>query len=937
LLVIVGALFSHALTALAEEKKPSPDQPLPQDTGAAGLRLALKQLSTTARLMHTTAHPDDEDGGMLTLEARGLGTHTLLMTLTRGEGGQNKLGSSLFDSLGVLRTLELLQSDRYYGVEQRFSHVADFGFSKTADETLQKWGGHDPGLGDIVRVIRTFRPDVLVARFTGTARDGHGNHQASAILTKEAFRAAADPSRFPEQIREGLLPWQAKKLYMGRLCWDNTSECEKDYTVKMNTGVKDPDLGMSYIQFALEGLRHQLSQGAAQWRVEPGDRFSYYKLVDSVVPNTTDAAGHEESFFDGMDTTLSGLAAKLGDEEKNVPSLKPGLEKLASLVKQATERAQTDSSNASAPLLAIQQRLSDLIAGVGKSKLSPPSKNAVLQALREKQAQAETALNLAMNVSLEASVDPPDGREKGAPTQDNALTVVSAGQKLSVTVKFRNGSNYNLWLDRISFDGPDGWLQGQDRPSLTKDLTTETAADKEVTDQGVIKPGHYAAVKFNLRVPEDTPWTRPAWHRVEPETESLNTVDDEQYATLPFPPPLLPVHAAYRVEKPKDKSLDLFGAVLLWSALGRVTEIRSTVVVPYLDEQKNERKSPLAVAPSFSLALEPSTQAIPVEDGNKIKVKVGVSYNFPTPDRSVVRLQVPQGWHVDPAEIQVPYGLRGEKKDFEFRVVPSGLREGRYLLSASVYEGGKRYTDGYSLITREDLGASYYYQPAIQKLSVVDVKVPRDLKIGYIMGAGDEIPTALRQLGVDLEVIAPDTLSKADFSRFSTVVLGIRAYDTQKEVVANNQRLLDYVSNSGTLIVQYNAGAGDFNSGKFTPFSTHLSRARVSVEEAPVEILAPQDSIFHFPNEITQKDFDGWIQERGLYFMDQWDDKFTPLLTCNDPGESPQKGGLLRAKYGKGTYIYTGYAFFRQLPAGVPGAVRLFVNLLAAGHEPATH
>src|SRR5882762_2507310 len=268
--------------------KVSPDQPLPQDVGAAGLRLTIKRLGTTARLMHTTAHPDDEDGGMLTFESRGRGTHTLLMTLTRGEGGQNKVGSSLLDSLGVLRTLELLGADRYYGVDQRFSRVADFGFSKNPEETLQKWQGHDVALGDMVRVIRTSRPDVLVARFSGTSRDGHGHHQASAMLTKEAFRAAADPKRFPEQVAEGLHPWQAKKLYVGNVCGFGASTCPaENYTVKMNTGQQDPQLGRSYVQFAMQGLKHQLSQGAGGWSVEPGDRFTYYKLVESVLPRTT--------------------------------------------------------------------------------------------------------------------------------------------------------------------------------------------------------------------------------------------------------------------------------------------------------------------------------------------------------------------------------------------------------------------------------------------------------------------------------------------------------------------------------------------------------------------------------------------------------------------------------------------------------------------------
>src|SRR6202161_1937603 len=291
-------------------------EPLAQETGAAGLKLMLRRLPTTASLMQTDAHPDDEDGGMLTLEARGKGVSTLLMTLNRGEGGQNKLGSNLFDALGVLRTLELLAADRYYGLEQRVSRVADFGYSRTAEETFQKWQGHDVALADMVRVIRAFRPDVLVARFSGTDRDGHGHHQASAILTREAFRAAADPSRFPKQIDEGLLPWQAKKLYIGNVCGFGAQTCPaENYTVRLNTGEPNPRLGMSYAQFAVEGLRHQLSQGVGAFSVDAGPRYTYYKLVDSVLPSASDEDGHEKDFFGGIDTRLPGLGPLLGGGE----------------------------------------------------------------------------------------------------------------------------------------------------------------------------------------------------------------------------------------------------------------------------------------------------------------------------------------------------------------------------------------------------------------------------------------------------------------------------------------------------------------------------------------------------------------------------------------------------------------------------------------------
>src|SRR5258708_1486173 len=292
MLLVLPAAFTAMPGAAQTAEKSAVDhyyEPLPQEKGAAGLKLMLRRLQTTGRLMQVDAHPDDEDGGMLTLEARGKGVSTLLMTLTRGEGGQNELGSNLFDVLGVVRTLEVLAADHYYGVEQRFSRVADFGYSKTPEETFQKWQGHDIPLADIVRVIRTFRPDVLIARFSGTERDGHGHHQASAILTKEAFRAAGDPKRFPEQIAEGLRPWQPKKLYIGNVCGFRSNTCaDENWTVRFDTGEVDPVLGMSYLQMAMNGLAHQRTQGHGDFTVPPGPHYSLYKLVDSVLPKSTD-------------------------------------------------------------------------------------------------------------------------------------------------------------------------------------------------------------------------------------------------------------------------------------------------------------------------------------------------------------------------------------------------------------------------------------------------------------------------------------------------------------------------------------------------------------------------------------------------------------------------------------------------------------------------
>ncbi len=897
LLLGSGPLTAPVL-AQAPASRYSQVDPLPPDTGAAGLKQMLVRLQTTARLMQTVAHPDDEDGGMLTLESRGKGVTTLLMTLTRGEGGQNKVGSNLFDVLGVLRTLELTASDRYYGVEQRFSRVADFGYSKNPEETFQKWGGHDIPLSDIVRVIRTFHPDVLIARFSGTERDGHGHHQASAILTREAFRAAADPKRFPEQIKEGLQLWQAKKLYIGNVCGFGATSCPpENYTVKLNTGHVNPRLGMSYIQFAMEGLRHQLSQGAGGWSVEPGDRFTYYKLVDSVIPPATDNDGHEKDFFDGIDTSLGTLIS---------PSDPPARKELAEVeanIAQAAKDAEKDPGSAAVPLSLVVESLGRL-----ESRLRGSNNQDQLARLQEKESQARTALNLALNLSLQASlIAPPGSTAPPAPGED-PLAAISPGQKFTVRVKLHNGSTHPVQLRSL-------FLEGQ---------VNDSAAKEHIPP---LQPGRDYQTDFQVDLPLNTPPTRPALHRNDPERDGVYTVDQPQYQTLPFPPPPFRIDARYDVPDLPSRTRSISAGTQ-----ETLPEISAPVLVGFTDEQGAEQRRELAVVPAFSVELEPGEQIIPIANGSERSVKVGVSSNLTGASRGSLHLEAPPGWQIEPKQVSVELRERGDKKHFEFKVVPGSLKEGRTQIRAVLAANGKSYSEGYSLVTREDLASAYYYQPAVQRVSIVDVKVPKDLKVAYIPGAGDEIPTVLQQIGVDVTVLPAEKLAGENLAQYGTIVLGIRAYDTQKDVATNNKKLLEYVSAGGTLILQYNAGIGDFNSGHFTPFPVTLSRSRVSVEEAPVEILAPDDSVFHSPNQITAHDFDGWVQERGLYFADQWDSHFRPLLSSHDPGETPQKGGLLRAQYGKGTYVYTGYAFFRQLPAGVPGAIRLYVNLLAAGH-----
>jgi len=857
----------------------------------------LRRLSTTARLMHTTAHPDDEDGGMMTLESRGKGDTVLLLTLNRGEGGQNKVGSNLFDVLGVVRSLELTASDRYYGAEQRFTRVADFGFSKSQDETFEKWHGHDPALADIVRVIRTFRPDVLVSRFEGTEDDGHGNHQASGTLTREAFRAAADPKRFPEQIAEGLLPWQAKKFYFDRVCPFRSNDCAPEkYTVKLATGEKDPLLGMTYQQFAMEGLRHQLSQGAGGWSVDAGPHFVFYRLVDSVLPSTKTKDGHEESFFDGIDTTLPGLANRLGADEAKAPYLRPELVRIRGSVEEAKKLAADQPSKAALPLLQGLRDVNALIARlVDEKQFAPIEQRELLGNLRLKREQFQEAANLALGLTVSVDV-----ATAVALNAEEAFMAVP-GQTFGVSVRAQNSGNQEITVRNIDLDLPDGWK-------------TAATSGKIQT----IAPGKEATAQFRVTVPENATYTRPYWHRNDPETEGLNTVDDARFATLAFPPSPLHAHFDYTAE-------------------GLSSELSGVGTVAYKDSAGHEKRRALAVGPPFSIAIDPVSQVIPVGQREARTVKVQVRSGISGSSTTTVKVTAPAGWQVSPTSQHVSFSNSGDVKTCQFQIIPAAQKEGRFSIKASLEYQGKTYAEGYSVVTRDDLDTFYYYQPSVQKVSVVDVKVPRDLKIGYIMGAGDDIPEILREVGLDVTMILAEKIASEDLTRFGTIVLGIRAYDTQKDVVANNKKLLDFVSAGGTLLVQYETDTSNFNSGSFTPYPAGLARGRVSVEEAAVQILAPANRIFHYPNDISARDFEGWVQERGLYFLDSWDAKFTPLLASHDPGESDLKGGLVVASYGKGTYIYTGYAFFRQLPAGVPGAVRLYVNLLAAGHEGDKH
>lgn len=844
-------------------------EPLSVDQGKTGLLLTLRRLRTTARLMHTAAHPDDEDGGMLTLESRGRGAYVVQMTLTRGEGGQNAVGKEMGDELGILRTLELLEADRYYGADQRFSRVADFGFSRSAEETIRKWDGRQTALADLVRVIRTLKPDVVISRFIGDASDGHGNHQASGILTREAFRAAADPTKFPDQIKEGLQPFQAKKLYV-RARGD-------DWNIELDVNQNDPLLGTSYVAWAFQGLKHQLSQGAANWQLPTRMWTSHYKLVDTTIPNYEPA--HEKDFFDGIDTTLLGLA----NIAPNAALIKPGLLELTSLIDQAGEAAEKDPKAAAVPLLQGFAKSKDLIAQAEKLPITPVQMQELKVALETKRDQFRDAANYALGIKLTASVE----LSQSWQTEDPAAQLWMAArpsQKLLIT----GTSNFDMNV-------PERLLEPKDWPS------------RPVIFTGGNKPPY----RIEEEVPANAAYTRQYWHRDDPDREAIYKIDDPQYQTLPLTPWPLAVRGTYEYQ-------------------GVQGEITTTV------EVVEPKLHPVIIGPAWSISTPSATLVIPSASHTVGETAASLRSNLPTgaavPELTLQGSGIARLSAAHNAEVSTGATKPGIDipKKLAFSIADSTQR--KFDIAVLGQEAKSTYDLGYSVVTRDDLGTAYYFRRATQSVSIVDVKVPPNLRVGYIMGVGDDIPEVLRSIGVNVTLIPADSLPTADLTKFDTIVLGIRSYESQPALKANNPRLLDFVKNGGTLMAQYAYNTGSIDG--MTPYPFSLSRSnsdRVVDEDAPVNILAPDNSIFKTPNPISAKDFTGWVQERALYSPTSWDSHYQPLLESKDPDGPAIKGGLLVAQYGKGIYIWNSWAFFRQLPAGVPGAIRLYVNLLSAG------
>ena len=866
-------------------------------TNASEVWRALQRLQTTATVLHTVAHPDDENGALLTWLSRGQGVRTALYSTTRGEGGANLIGPELFDALGIVRTEEHLAAVRYYGIDLFFSSAVDFGYSKRLDETLEKWD-YQMLLEDMVRLIRSYRPDVIISRFQGNRRDGHGHHQASGVLTLEAFRAAGDPTRFPEHLAEGLQPWQPKKLYINRSRWRRSDTETADTPVlKINTGEYNALLGLSYAQIARQGLSYQRSQGVGQTRASKGASFTELQLIDTTL---SDQSKPEDSLFDGLDTTIMGMARLA-----NIPTLNAEFTQL-----QESVDAAIGDYDARHPWTVVSQLATGLKTArrlakkIQDTDIDGRTRAHLLFLLRNKEQELMTAANAALGLALEVLAQSTGTRSS------ESFAVVIPGQKFSIGMRMVNPAPVAIELVDASLHTPEGWRVRQ------------TKTDSDTKEVGPIQTNEPISITYEVEVPQDAAYTQPYWTRASEYHDAVYTLKQPEHRFLPTAPP------------------DVHGVITY-----RVDGVNFTLTQPAQTRSINrpwgEKRRLLTVAPAMSLSVSPRIGVIPIpesataDDQTPLLATVEMLNNVKGEAEGTLSLKLPDGWSASPESTPFAFTHEGASKTFVFQVSAKDIDASRsYTIQAIATYNGEEYTTGYQAIEHPDLEPRHLYYPATMTLHGISLKFPPNLSVGYIMGVGDKIPEVLAQIGADVEMLDRDELRTGDLNQFDTILVGIRAYAVRRDLISYNSRLLDYVHKGGNLIVQYQTP--EFDAAPFGPYPYTMGRRpeEVSEEDAQVTILMPDNPIFRYPNQITEADFDGWVEERGSKFLTEWDENYQALLTCNDREQEPQHGGLLYTRYGQGTYTYAAYAFYRQLPAGVGGAYRLFVNLLMLGKQP---
>jgi LmbE family N-acetylglucosaminyl deacetylase len=833
--------------------------------GVVGVARALRGLGSVKRVLVIGAHPDDEDTALLTWLARGLGADAAYLSLTRGEGGQNLIGAELGVGLGLLRTGELLAARELDGASQFFTRAYDFGYSKSAEETLRFWP-RDSLLADVIAVVRRFRPQIVVSIFSGTPRDGHGQHQVAGMLAREAYDAAGDPRRFPGQLAEGLQPWTPLKLY-------RSSRLDRAAaTLQVETGTLDPLYGRSYYQIAMAARSLHRSQDMG--RIEAlGPQRTALKLLHSRVPVARDAAAG--SLFDGVDTTLAGMLEKIAPGE-----LRDELAGTLADYAQRLDRAR--AAMGGVRTASVVPHLSDALGllrrAVELAGQGGAERERLRTALGDEDRRLGSALLAAAGVIVEAFTDD---------------DLVVPGQSLEIDVEVWNAGAGTVEVRRITLYTPAG---AQDGPPFT------------------VSPATLVRHRFQAAIPADAPPSRPYFLRVPRAAGFYGWPAASLERGTPLGEPVASVQIEVEIA-------------------GQMVTRDVEAVYRFADQARGEVRRSLLIVPAVGLQLEPGTTVWPLDRDGGPSFTVRLRGEAPGGVTGRVRLEAPAAWHVAPADAAFSLSAPGSAATVEFDLrMPPGLEAGSYFVSAvAETDDGRGYREGYSIVDYPHIRRSLLFGEARARIEAFELYVDEDLRIGYVPGAGDAVADAIAALGLTVDVLDDRVVAAGDLSVYDVIVLGIRTYETNPALPANNERLLDWARAGGTLISQYQQYT--YFNGGYAPYPLQARRPhdRVTDESAPVTLLAPDHPALSRPNRIGPHDFDGWVQERGLYFPYEWDARYQPLLGSADPGEEPKHGALLVAPLGDGVYVYTGLSLFRQLPAGVPGAYRLLANLLSLG------
>jgi LmbE family N-acetylglucosaminyl deacetylase len=922
-----------------------------QNSGHVALGLAIRKLGVSGTFMQAPAHPDDETNALFALFTHGMGLRSIDLQNNRGDGGQNEIGPELFREIAVLRTAELLSAHRIDGAEQYFTRAIDYGYSFDPQEVIQKWGREDI-VGDYVRLLRTLRPDVVV---TMNIQGGGGDraHEATTVLFREAYTAAGDATKYPDQLKEGLRPWQPKKLYFaapppppgaqggrggnaggrggntgrggnngagtnGRGGGGaNTPDTPPQQAAQqaaqpapaaparpavkltpVNTNTYDPLLGRTYAEIGTDARSNHKCQGMTGLPALPGfaagrgggpGAGAGYQLIESTIPGQKDQT--ETSLLDGVDIRLEAIAQYAG---ANPPAaLTNSIRAIAADAAQAKKAFDSgDDAAAAAPIeagLAAIRNLRSQLNGMG---LDEGARYEIDFRLRNKEKDYEDAVIAAHGLSFDA-------------VADDGLVVAGQPVKLSLLAVNRGASDVSVASVAITgFDAPAACKPGD----LKKDAVFTCTSD--------------------AHVPKDARPTTPYFHDnywKHPENQAIQIFDPGVEFGAPFAP--TPFRVAFRV---KAGSVEITREVPV--------EFRYVKDI-YLGDKRME----LNVVPALSVTVTPGLAVLPASAGSPARreVHVTVTNGSKGAAQSSVTLNLPDGWKATPASVPVKFVHEDETLSAKFEVTPPArAKVGQYTLSAVVTSPefpNEKFTEGYQVIEYPHIQRRQVMKPAEATLKVVDVKVTPNVNVGYIVGVGDQVPAALEQLGAKVNEIGPDELAWGDLSKHDVIITGVRAYEQRSDLRAYNRRLLEYVERGGTAIIQYNKT--EFNQSDYGPYPAKVSNNRVSDESVPVKVLAPADPVFNYPNKIGPTAWSGWVQERGLYFLGEKDPKYIDLVSMTDsfkdnPGE--KLGSMVEAKYGRGRWIYLGLALWRQLPAGTDGAYQLLANLISPQKTTAT-